>query len=471
MVCPKCGRENAAGSALCDNCGMDLLLYGKVCKISDKLYNKGLRQARESDLSGAIESLTKSVEFNRHNIQARNLLGLLYYDVGRLGDAAKQWVISTSQNAYENPARRYLDKIDNDTRTREKYNDSIRMYNQALVYLRQKSDDIAMIQLKKAVDNNPRFIDALNLLALCYLIQRDKEHAKALVERVIDMDCSNSTALHYYNEITQISFRQALRQNDAKRLASLTGRKREPKERSAPPNGDLSVGARVAGGIFSFLAGIAAAAVIIYILVIPDIMLDKDEEIANLNAKLETLAQGHSTVERNYQAEIEALTAEKDQLVNDMTESQRRFQDENYALRITAAEWLVGNSHFMEAENILQPIEAARLPVMYLSSYNSMMEAIKPAAASTFKQWGDAAYNQQNYNEAMDYLNRALPYTDDGTDAMAALLYSLGIVTNDMEDYERALSYFEKLAAEYPNYRPNTVTQAIANINAALGRE
>ena len=46
---------------------------------SNYWYNDGLKKAQIRDLSGAIVSLKRSLQFNRENITARNLLGLVYY--------------------------------------------------------------------------------------------------------------------------------------------------------------------------------------------------------------------------------------------------------------------------------------------------------------------------------------------------------------------------------------------------------
>ena len=47
----------------------------KIVYQSNYWYNDGLRKAKIRDMSGAIMSLRKSLQFNRENIAARNLLG------------------------------------------------------------------------------------------------------------------------------------------------------------------------------------------------------------------------------------------------------------------------------------------------------------------------------------------------------------------------------------------------------------
>ena len=54
-------------------------LYKKIMHVSNMYYNEGLERAGVRDLSGAINSLRQSLKFNKNNIEARNLLGLVYF--------------------------------------------------------------------------------------------------------------------------------------------------------------------------------------------------------------------------------------------------------------------------------------------------------------------------------------------------------------------------------------------------------
>lgn len=55
----------------------------KVLYQSNAWYNDGLKKAGIRDLTGATASLKKSLQYNRDNIAARNLLGLVYYGRGK----------------------------------------------------------------------------------------------------------------------------------------------------------------------------------------------------------------------------------------------------------------------------------------------------------------------------------------------------------------------------------------------------
>ena len=66
----------------------------KLVYQSNYWYNDGLKKANIRDLSGAIVSLRRSLQYNRANIAARNLLGLVYYGRGDVAEALVEWILS-----------------------------------------------------------------------------------------------------------------------------------------------------------------------------------------------------------------------------------------------------------------------------------------------------------------------------------------------------------------------------------------
>ncbi|MBR6358614.1 MAG: hypothetical protein IKS11_03105, partial [Lachnospiraceae bacterium] len=81
MKCPKCGTYIVGRRRRCESCGADISALDRLRRISNRLYNEGLEMARVRDLTGAADRLKKSLEFNKENIDARNLLGLVYYEM------------------------------------------------------------------------------------------------------------------------------------------------------------------------------------------------------------------------------------------------------------------------------------------------------------------------------------------------------------------------------------------------------
>ena len=74
----------------------------KLLYQSNYWYNDGLKKATIRDLSGAMTSLKKSLQYNRDNIAARNLLGLVYYGRGEVAEALTEWILSKNFQSHEN---------------------------------------------------------------------------------------------------------------------------------------------------------------------------------------------------------------------------------------------------------------------------------------------------------------------------------------------------------------------------------
>ena len=93
MICYNCGCRLTEHD-FCTGCGVDVSGYKKIMYMSNRLYNDGLEKAAVRDLPGAIVSLKQSLKFNKNNIDARNLSGLVYFETGEAISALGQWVIS-----------------------------------------------------------------------------------------------------------------------------------------------------------------------------------------------------------------------------------------------------------------------------------------------------------------------------------------------------------------------------------------
>ena len=170
MNCPKCNSPVAMKRQKCEKCGQDLKIYKKILHLSNYYYNVGLEKAKVRDLTGAILVLKKSLELNKKNINARNLLGLVYFESGETVSALSEWVISKHFQPDDNDADAYMESVQKNATKLETLNQTIKKYNGALQSAKTGSEDLAIIQLKKVVSLNPHFIRALQLLALLYPI-------------------------------------------------------------------------------------------------------------------------------------------------------------------------------------------------------------------------------------------------------------------------------------------------------------
>ena len=133
----------------------------KIQFAANSYYNRGLEMAKERDLSGAALYLKRALQFNKYHTDARNLLGLIFYEMGETSDALTQWVISINLQPENNRADHYLDEVQRKPGQLEIASQTIKKYNQALFHAQGGSDDLAVLQLKRIVEEKPNFVKAI----------------------------------------------------------------------------------------------------------------------------------------------------------------------------------------------------------------------------------------------------------------------------------------------------------------------
>ena len=175
----------------------------KIMYQSNYWYNDGLKRAQIRDISGAIISLRRSLQYNRNNIAARNLLGLLYYGRGEVAEALVEWIISKNLQPRDNIANEYVQNIQDSAKELETVNQAVKKYNQCLVYCTQDAEDMAMIQLKKIISMHPTFLKAYQLLALLYLRTEQYARARQLLKTARKLDTTNEMTLRYMQELAK----------------------------------------------------------------------------------------------------------------------------------------------------------------------------------------------------------------------------------------------------------------------------
>lgn len=201
MRCYNCGASLSEKS-YCTSCGADVGVYKKIIGLSNLYYNDGLAKAKVRDLSGAIVSLKRSLKFYKNNIPARNLLGLVYFEVGETVAALGQWIISTNIQPEKNIAEDFMKTVSANQGKLDSINQTIRKYNLCLDYCNQGSYDLAVIQLKKLLSVNTHLVQGYQLLALLYIREQDYEKAYKQLQLALKIDKANTTTLHLIREIS-----------------------------------------------------------------------------------------------------------------------------------------------------------------------------------------------------------------------------------------------------------------------------
>lgn len=198
--CPNCGAQVKL-NGYCSACYMPIRVIDKAYNTSDYYYNIGYDKATARDLSGAIESLNMSLRYNKKNIMTRNLIGLIYYEMGEVVMALSHWVMSVNYKQNDNLATKYLKELKADPTRLDNVDQIARKFNMALGYAHSGDYDLGALQLKSILKDNPHFVKGYLLLALLHIEMNHYENARKTLRRVLKIDKANPVAIHYLREM------------------------------------------------------------------------------------------------------------------------------------------------------------------------------------------------------------------------------------------------------------------------------
>lgn len=438
MKCPVCGYIFKSGSA-CPDCGTDIVLYNKTRAISDRLYNYGLKCANERDLTGAIESLKKSILVNKFNTKARNLLGLVYFEKGLVADALREWVMSSNLNKQDKTASEYLEKLRTNARELEKMNDALRLYNLAIQYMGQHSEDLALIQLKKAIAYNPKLVDAYNLAALCNMASGNNTAAEPFVKRVLYLDKKNPTALRYMQEITPGS--KVGETVDSREDSAAARRKRRL---SYKESNKSIIGKQE---ILLFLGGVVCAVAVLMALVFPTMLESRSKTINELKTTLENYESyngGDGSASYDEVLQENASLKEELEKYKDSVVLQTKIGNVNKAYALLA------NGEYKEAALLIKDIDISDMSDDDIKIYDQVREQTFAKAAEDLFSEGKMYYLSGKYDDAENTLNDCLDLLTD-EDYTGDVLYYLGKTAESKGEAATAVSYYQRVLSDYPN--------------------
>lgn len=440
MKCFNCGAP-LGREVICQECGTNVKIYKKIIFASNEYYNDALKKANVRDLSGAILSLKTSLHFNKHNIDARNLLGLLYYEMGETVAALTEWVISKNYKAEDNRANFYLDKIQNNPGKLEAINQTIKKYNQALAYCKQNSRDLAIIQLKKVLSLNPKLVAGHQLLALLYIQEGKYDVAKKSLRNAGKIDANNTVTLRYLKEANA-----GIRENSANKkpkndelISYQSGNETIIQPRYLKDNSAV-------GTVINIVVGLLIGVAISCTLVVPGVrravLNDAKAEVLEANNTISSKNQTISSLED----EIEELTAQIEASMNSESDASNKIA--TYEQLLVAYQAYVATD-VETAGNALGNIDAAYLSDGAKQIYDTVNTAVNAEYMATLYQTGYTAYTNQDFVKAIEDLTKIV--TIDEMYENGNAIYYLAQAYRKNQDMDNAKIYYQRVVELLPD--------------------
>ena len=460
MNCMNCKSVVDVGMEICPNCGFNLRVQRKCFSLSNMYYNLGLDKAEIRDLSGAIDMLRRSLKFNKYNIHARNLLGLVYFETGEAVAALSEWIISKNIMPENNVATEYIATLQAEQAKLDMINQTIKKYNSALKCCRENNEDVAAIQLRKILNQNPKLIKGYHLLALIYLKKEEYEKARRILKKAAKIDKTNSTTLRFLREvdeqtgtITSLEPRRwafGLREKEEKVSGnqSIAYRTENDVVIQPPTFRESSMAATLLNLGFGFLVG----ACLVWFLMVP-------ANTQRINKAANEKVVSYSNTMATQSAEMNKLQEQIDQSEETVASAQQQIEDaqnqtSSYENLIKAyAAFQSGN--YTSAANVLQNVQADLLSVDAKEIYDSIYKSIQSTMKNNLKSQGEQAFYAKDYETAITDLNQALEMDDSDYEVLNLLAHSYRLD----EQYDKAVEIFQKSVDQFPGTKRASTAQ------------
>ena len=417
----------------------------KLIYLSNQWYNDGLKKANIRDLSGAVISLKRSLQLNRDNIAARNLLGLVYYGRGEVAEALVEWIVSKNIKEHGNIANYYIKKVQESTSELEVVNQAVQKYNQALAYCQQNGEDLAAIQLQKVIAAHPTFLKAYQLLALIYMKMEQYAKARQLIRKAHRIDTTNEITLRYMHELKQLHKEKSVKMKSEK--AQTVSYNLGNETIIQPVSATLKDNA-TAMTIVNIIIGIVIGAALVGLIVIPamrkNINAKTNQQIIAFSEQISALKSEMDLKEKElnkYKDDSEAVEAEKEVAKGTqgnyeaLVKAIEHYNNANYS-RATVADELIA-------------INPESFGDVGKKSYESMKKAIYPEQCQKLYESAVESHKVLNYTRARNNLEKVIAM-DEKYKSGEAMYLLLDIYVNQKEE-KKAKAIFQKIVDLYPD--------------------
>ncbi|SHJ95239.1 tetratricopeptide repeat protein [Hespellia stercorisuis] len=411
----------------------------KIIYQSNYWYNDGLRKAGIRDMSGAIASLRRSLQYNRENIAARNLLGLVFYGRGEVVEGLVEWIISKNLKPKDNIANYYLAEIQNSENELQAYNQMVKKFNQCLVYAGQDGEDLAIIQLKKIVVDYPDFLKAHQLLALLYLHTEQYAKARQTLRAARKLDTTNEMTLLYMHELTQLRGKK-LREEREKEADTVTYNLGN--ETIIQPAGSTmkEVASRVV--LANILVGLVLGAAVVWFLIVPAVNQSKAEKT---NQQIVEYSDKIAAMD----AQINAQTTALDEYRSTSDQSEEAAQtaastsDSYENLMTVVSQYNSASASDADMAATLKNVNRAALGAQGQAQYDSMSGAIFEPLCATLYESALESMATADYPAVIDALSQVTGMIATYSDGQALL--NLGVAYAKSGDTENANVCYNKI--------------------------
>lgn len=312
----------------------------------------------------------------------------------------------------------------------------VSLYNQAVENIRSKSDDIAAIELKKALAIFPDFIEAKILLSLCYIVSRQTEQAENLLRSITDQNSTYAKAHRYLHYIENLKNKGRKNGEVCKSPIFL-----KPTLHEGGLNKD----------ILKILAGILVGGLVVYFYVHSSVVELREVNITQASQWHNKKNDYENTI-KQYSSDLFVARSTIEELEKQLKEKTEQVAYLSRVKQILDIQKLIESGEREQAANMLLSLKSIQFKGVEQQKFKSLYNTTIPSLANELYYKGYNQYTQSNYKEGLDLLLKSLKFNPKGENAPYVLYYT-GRCYQKLGDQINAANYFTRLVNEFPEHR------------------
>jgi tetratricopeptide (TPR) repeat protein len=412
-------------------------------RIANCYYNLGLERARLRDLSGACELLKKALLFDKYQKDARNLLGLIFFECGETADALCQWVISMNLLPENNIADHYLDEIQRKPAILRVCSDNVQRFNQALDYAQNNNKELAIMQLNQVIKDSPNYIKAHILLALLYMDREEWVKAGRSLYTVLKIDRNNPKALVLMDEVKQNTGRKEVEQN---RLKNAFSHMEMTDDLVVMPQEVKQISPWAVLGLI--VSGIVLAVFAFYFLIMPaktkSINAENNKELITYTEKLDAANRQYDDLKAQYDtlaSQYAEAANQLDQYENQNAAFMTQYETLN---KITSA---YNSGDLVTAAGYYVSLDQSQITDEgLLAQLQDIKNYMEGSVYQTLADEATADWNSGKKDEAVELYTLSVEIREEPVN-----MYLLARLLQSMGNTQEASIWFDKIVGEHPD--------------------
>ncbi|MFT8347406.1 tetratricopeptide repeat protein [Clostridium saccharoperbutylacetonicum] len=371
-------------------------------KRAKKAYEKAMNYYEKGKINKALELCEEALSEGLDNPLVLNFKGLLLYQKGNLNEAVTVWRINHKINN-DAIAENYIRDSEMDEMRQNLYNEAEQALNQLKI---TKALELFM----KCAESDFNSIDVNTKIALCYQKKGDFYRAKEYIDKALIIDGDAILAKSIEEELKQEGNYLNYKKSSKTFLAVIIGL------------------------VLALIIGICGYSII---------------KFKNSNLENNISADNIGESQNNEQKSKEDANNSKLVEPNDKAEGEAKEQTGSTNLDKEKLKLMIGNNDFDGIYVQLKNIKQEEIKPEDNEIYKKAISLMKDAGISKFYETGLKYFNQNNYLEAKDELDKAYTYCE-GSSIKEHIWFYRASSYDKLSDANEAVAQFEKYYDKYP---------------------